>query len=154
MLFLSIFNGMTLWLFWLGWVDPSSSLGYGMFILGFWVLAALAMVVLISKKYLRIHSFLDKIGIFLSTPILYLSAIWISFGLNNETVVDYVVERGDSYLKQSTVSSKNGLQLKRIEYYTSSDGVSWIKDSTWLYLSELGDTIKRVKFKDGVEVAR
>jgi len=50
---------------------------------------------------------------------------------------------------------------KRIEYYKSIDTLgsknvlendAWVKDSTWVYLSKTGDTIKKINYKNNMEV--
>jgi antitoxin component YwqK of YwqJK toxin-antitoxin module len=76
---------------------------------------------------------------------------------NNEKIdsISYFDINGNKY-KVVTFKDKN-TGSKRIEYYKSTDTSDakenvWLRDSTWIYLSEAGDTIKKVKYKDGIEV--
>jgi uncharacterized membrane protein YobD (UPF0266 family) len=48
--------------------DPSSSLGYGFFIVGFWVIAAIVLMTFLRSSFIRPKSILQKIGVFTATP--------------------------------------------------------------------------------------
>ena len=64
-------------LFLQGKKDPSSSLGIGFLIVGFWSVAIIALLFLMSKKIIVPRTVLDKIGIIAATPVPSLIAVGI-----------------------------------------------------------------------------
>ena len=62
--------------------DPSSSLGYGFFILIFWVIAGVLLAVFLFRNILQPSSVLDYIGIFMATPIMTMIVIGFLVGIN------------------------------------------------------------------------
>jgi hypothetical protein len=60
--------------------------------------------------------------------------------------------------KVVTFEFKNTSKNKRVEFYRSAYPYSnsqvdkWVKDSTWIYFSESGDTLRKVAYKNDVEV--
>jgi heme exporter protein D len=80
-LFNIIFYAITLTLYYQGKQDPSSSLEYAFFIIGFWVVALVTLLILLAKKILQPKTILDKIGIVTATPILCLIAVQLFIAL-------------------------------------------------------------------------
>jgi glucan phosphoethanolaminetransferase (alkaline phosphatase superfamily) len=152
-----IYYAVTIGLVKIGMDDPSSSLGYGYFIIIFWIIAAVLLVFLLVKKILRPKTVFEKVGVFAATPLLSIILLSIFVALNkNESSDFYFYQNGYQYKRITFYRDKN-TNGKRIEYYKGTDPDNakanvWIKDSTWVYLSEAGDTIKSVKYKDGIEV--
>ncbi len=69
LLFNAIYYAITLWFIFLGRQDASSSLGYGFFILIFWIAAGTTLLYLLIRRKLEANSILDKIGVITATPI-------------------------------------------------------------------------------------
>lgn len=151
-----IYYAITLLLVSLGRDDASSSLGYGFFIVGFWVISAVVLMFFLIRKSFYPTSFLEKIGIFTATPVLSIVAVWLILTFKEEVGSERYFNKGDYRYKVRTINYKEGSRVKRIEYYRnridaiSTDG-AWIPDSTWVYFSEEGDTLRRVKYRNGVE---
>src|SRR5688572_29510563 len=59
--------------------DQSSSLGYGIMIIIFWIAAGITLAVLMGSKKIEVKTFLDKILVVCSTPIPLLLVISIIF---------------------------------------------------------------------------
>jgi hypothetical protein len=83
LIFNVIYYAVTLYFIKLGRDDASASLGYGYFIMGFWIVAAVVLVLLLITKLIRPKSILEKIGIFTATPVLMLTAIWLMVSFRN-----------------------------------------------------------------------
>lgn len=141
--------------------DPSSSLGYGFLILGFWAVASIVLVVLIMKKIIVPKTLLDKIGIFTATPIVCLLAVALLTTFNETPASEWYFDKNMHRYKVNTYIYNSGNQ-KRIEYYKSVNTVDvkdpfaniekWVKDSTWIYFSKSDDTSKVVHYKEGIQV--
>jgi hypothetical protein len=154
-LFNVIYYSITLWFILLGRQDASSSLGYGFFIIIFWIAAGVALLFLLIRRKLEANSIFDKIGIIIATPIpsIIIVAIIVSTRENYGSESHFQVN-GENY-KEVVVQYESGA-TKRLEFYKSKAHTTtdeWVKDSTWIYFSEKGDTLMRVKFKNNVEVA-
>ncbi len=132
--------------------DPSSSLGYGYFIIVFWVIAAIALILLLIRKVIHPKSVLEKIGVFTATPILSLVVIGLIFSLKEKESSEWYFNKGDYRYKVKTFNYKETSNIKRVEYYRSQDASTWLKDSTWIYFSESGDTLKKVKYRNDIEI--
>ena len=141
--------------------DPSSSLGYGFFILIFWIVAVIALIVLLNNKTIHPKSVLDKIGIVTATPVLTIAVITIMSSFKDNVGSEWYFNKNNYRYKVITYNYAEPSTVKRIEYYRSADTLNstgtlinelWIKDSTWVYLNEAGDTIKKVKYKNDVEI--
>lgn len=154
LIFNIIYYAVTLFFIKLGRDDASSSLGYGFFIIGFWVIAAIVLAFFLIKRTIQPKSLLDKIGIFTATPVLSIVAIWLILSLQENEGSEYQFSKDGYRYKVLTFHHKETPKVKRIEYYRSKDAVNgaWVKDSTWLYFSESGDTLKRVMYKNGIEI--
>jgi glucan phosphoethanolaminetransferase (alkaline phosphatase superfamily) len=157
LLFNFIYYTIIIGLIRLGADDSSSSLGYGYFIIIFWIIAAVLLVFLLVKKIIHPKSVFEKIGIFTATPLLSLIgfAIIVAFKENASSEWDFN-KNGNRY-KVLTFDKDKNTGGKRIEYYRNIDTSStkedvWVRDSIWIYLSKTGDTIKKVKYKGGIEV--
>jgi len=70
-----IYYAVTLGLVGLGREDPSSSLGYGIMIVVFWIVALVFLIVSLRTKFLAPKSFIQKAGIFTLTPVLFLIVV-------------------------------------------------------------------------------
>jgi hypothetical protein len=144
----------------LGKKDASSSLGYGIFLTGFWIVAAVILFFLLAKKNIRPKSTLDKIGVFIANPLLIIMLVTI-FRTSSEKTgsVFFFIKDGKSY-KAKYVYYDNQ-QIKRIEFYRNFDQMNgaeqlanenWRKDSTWVYFSTTGDTAKKVRYENDIEI--
>lgn len=147
LIFNVIYYGVTLLLIKLGRDDASSSLGYGFFIIAFWVIAAIGLAVLIIRKSLRPKSIIEKIGIFTATPVLSILAISLILAFKEDIASERYFNEGSYRYKVRTINYKETAKIKRIEFYrnkvnaTAADD-GWEKDSTWVYFSEAGDTVR------------
>lgn len=157
-LFNVIYYFLTVILILLGRNDPGSSLGYGYFIIVLWIIAGALLAILLFKKTIRPRSIADKMGVFLATPVL--SIVCFSIFFHEGTRSEWYFDRDNYQWKQITVNYESSGE-KRIEYFrsahqiASSDapiGKDWVKDSTWVYLSGKGDTVKKVTYKNNTEV--
>lgn len=157
-LFNVIYYSGFLFLIKLGRDDPSSSLGYGYFIVAFWIISIIVLAVLLLKQIVLFDTVLNKIGILTATPILSLLFIGIILLIHERSSEAYF-NKGNYRYKEVTIEDKE-TEGRRIEYYRSKDTLStnnifneeWLKDSTWLYLSQTGDTIKKVTYKNNIEI--
>jgi len=131
---------------------PSSSLGYGYFVFVFWIVAAITLVLLLISKIIRPESILQKIGIFTATPALTFLVIALLFSMQERTESEWYFDKQGYRHRVKTFAYKRTSKIKRIEYYRSQDKTTWVRDSTWLYFSESGDTLKRIKYKNDIEI--
>lgn len=145
LIFNIVYYAITLSFVFLGREDPSSSLGYGYFIIVFWVIAGIALFLFLLKKFIWPKSFFDKVGLFTATPILSMVAVFLILTLSDRESSEWYFNRGDSRYKVKTVYYNSGSNVKRIEYYRNVNE-EWLKDSTWIYFSQTGDTIKKVRY--------
>lgn len=148
-----VYYAVTLIFINLGRDDASSSLGYGFFIVGFWLASAVVIVFFLINKIIQPKSILDKVGVFMATPVLSIVAICLILFFQKEESSEYHFNKDGYRYKAVTVHHKGTSNVKRIEYYRSkgTNNESWLKDSTWVYFSESGDTLKSVIFKDDME---
>lgn len=156
-----IYYAVIIALFGLGRKDPSSSLGYGFIIIIIWVLAAVILGLLLFRKIIRPTSTLDKIGVFTATPILTIVFIMLSSSFREDVSSEWHFSKNNYRYKVITVEHDRTFGGRRFEYYRSADTLNpkdtsletvWVKDSTWIYLSKTGDTVKKVKYSNSVEV--
>jgi hypothetical protein len=154
LLFNLVFYTVTLLFFAAGEADPSSSLGYGLFIGMFWIAAAIVLIAFLVTKRLRAKTIADKIGVVTATPVLCLIFLAIHFAVSPTDVSEYIFTSNN--YKHKIIESETNAGARIISYYKSArpaDSVSglyetWLKDSVWLYISRNGDTIKKVRYKD------
>jgi hypothetical protein len=148
-----VYYAVTLYLVNLGREDASASLGYGFFIVGFWIIAAIVLVFFRVKKFILPKSILERIGVFTATPVLSFAAIGLMISVQEKASSEYHFNKDGSRYKALTFQYKNTVNVERIEYYRSQDGANaaWVKDSTWLYFSEAGDTLKKIRYKNDRE---
>lgn len=137
------------------------ALGYMILLMIFWGVAMIFLIILLATKAITLKSAMDKIGVFLATPvisIMFVIFFFPSLGAGPLCKEAYFEQNNRRYLKK--ICDNNG-RGKIIEYYLSFDSVSnetnrstevILKDSTWVYLSQNGDTIKTIKYKNDVEV--
>lgn len=141
--------------------DPSSSLGYGYFIIIFWAAAMITLIILLIRKTIQPKSVLDKVGIFTVTPVLSIVFITFMLAFKEKVSSEWYFTKENYRYKVVTYDYHGSSVIKRIEYYKSGNTLDsnrtlandlWLKDSTWIYLSKVGDTIKKVRYKDNLEV--
>jgi hypothetical protein len=154
-----IFYFITLFFYYQARQDPSTSLGYGLLIMGFWIIMFLILLVGLLTKKIRPVSIGDKIGIFTATPVICLVIMYILWG-NQDIKSEYYTSKDGHHYKIVTFSYQNSQATKRIEYYRSADTISldepfpdkeqWLEDSVWLCFSEKGDTTGRIHYRNGV----
>lgn len=144
-----------------GWNDQSSSLGYGFLIVIFWAVAAVVLAVLWNRKVIRPKSIADKIGIFAATPVLMIVVVSLIVGLGERVSSEEQFNVGQYRYKQLNYGNPGTSSARRVEFYKSTDMVntkgdlendSWVKDSVWIYFSAEGDTIRKVKYRNGVKI--
>ncbi len=137
------------------------ALGYMILLMIFWGVAMIFLIILLATKAINLRSAMDKVGVFLATPVI--SIVFLVFFSPSQGVEPlckevYFEQNNRRYLKKTCENNGRG---KIIEYYLSFDSVSnetnrsievILKDSTWVYLSQNGDTVKTVKYKNDVEV--
>ncbi|MDH7459700.1 hypothetical protein QEG73_00375 [Chitinophagaceae bacterium 26-R-25] len=162
LLFNIIFYAITLTFYYKGKQDPSSSLGYGFIIIGFWGIALVALIFLLTKKVIQPKTILDKISIVTATPLLCVVAVGLIMTFNDTATSEWYFNKGNHRYKVLTFDYRETGSRKRIEYYKSSETVNvndpfvnidkWVKDSTWVYFSKSGDTTKTIKYKDDLQI--
>lgn len=140
----------------LGRDDASSSLGYGISVVSFWVFSAILLASFLIKGIFQARSILDKIGVFTATPILPIVTIWLMVGIKEDIASEWYFNKGDYRYKVRTVNYKGTSDIKRIEFYRSrpfsGSENAWVRDSTWTYFSEAGDTIKTECYRNGIKI--
>ncbi len=156
------FYFITFVFYYLGKQDPSSSLGYGFFMIGFWTVALLTLILLLAKKVIQPKTILDKIGIITATPVLCVIAVGTIMTFNNTAESEWYYEKDQRRYKVIKFNYSGTENLKKIEYYKSVDTVNskdpfdnidkWVRDSSWVYFSKIGDTVKIVKYKDDKQI--
>jgi hypothetical protein len=157
-LFNIIYYSVFLFFIKLGRDDPSSSLGYGYFIVAFWIMSIIVLAILLLKQIILFDTVLNKIGILTATPVLPVFFVG-SILLSHERSSEAYFNKSNYRYKEVTIEDRE-TEGRRIEYYRSKDTLSpniitneeWLKDSTWLYLSQTGDTIKKATYKNNIEV--
>lgn len=162
LLFNIIFYGITLTFYYQGKQDPSSSLGYGFLIVGFWGVALVTLIIFLIKKVIQPKTILDKIGIVTATPILCIVAVELTMTFNDSASSEWYFDKDHYRYKELTYDYRETGKRKRIEYYKSNDTVNisdpfsnvdkWLKDSTWIYYSKTGDTTKIVKYRNDQQI--
>lgn len=163
LIFNLVFYAVTLSFYVKGRQDPSSSLGYGFFVYGFWGVALVILLILMTKKIIQPKTILDKIGIVTATPLLCIFLVGLSITLNDSPISEGYFEKGNYRYKVLNYEYRATGNRKRIEYYKNSEPVNgnypaanfeeWVKDSTWIYFSKSGDTMKIVKYNDGLLIS-
>ena len=162
LLFNVIFYAITLIFYYQGKQDPSSSLGYGFFIVGFWAVALVALIIFLAKKVIQPKTILDKIGIVTATPILCFVTVGLIMMFNDTAASEWYFDKDNHRYKVNTFNYSGSANPKRIEYYKSIDTLNpknpfanidkWVKDSTWVNFSKSGDTTKIIKYKDDLKI--
>lgn len=161
-LFNIVYYLVTLMLFFQGRSNPSSSLGYGFYILGFWIISGIILAFLVVRKKIIINRLGDKVGLFLATPVIFLLTIVAGLSMTDKIESEwYPYKNGHRYkiitygYKSSSATMRREIyksQETLTEDYTSFNSIKWLRDSTWTYYSETGDTLKIEKFKNDKRV--
>ena len=148
----------TLTFYYQGYSTTTSSLGYGFYILGFWIISGIALTVLVIRNKIPIKKTVDKVGLFLATPIIFLMIIGAGLSMTDQEVSEWYPYKDGHRYKIVTYASRSSRATKRVEIYksqeelrednTSFTTINWLKDSTWIYYSENGDTIKIEKYSN------
>lgn len=132
--FNSVFYFITFAFYYQGKQDPSSSLGCGFFIAGFWVLALLTLILLLAKKVIQPKTIFDKIGIVTATPVLCVIAVGLITTFTDTAASEWYFDKDSHRYKVNTFNYRGTSKQKRIEYYKSLDTVT-PKDSLLLILT-------------------
>ena len=141
--------------------DQSSSLGYGFLIPIFWAAAFFTLIILLATKKIKPTTVLDKIGVVMATPLLSIIIALFTMASVESPASESHFDDGNHRYKVVKFDFRASGRTKRIEYYKGIDTISpnnifpdekWMKDSTWVYFSESGDTLKTVRYRDDVEV--
>lgn len=147
----------TLTFYFQGRLDPSSSLGYGFYVLGFWMLSLIVLIILITRGKISVNNIWDKIGVLLATPILFLGVITVGFALTDQVDSEWYPYKDGYRYKIVSYSDRSTRLRTRTEIYKSemtmgesntntNFDIKWLRDSTWIYYSDKGDTIKIEKY--------
>src|SRR5664279_2567155 len=112
--------------------DPSSSLGYGFFIIGFWAVALLTLIILLTKKAIQPKTILDKIGIVTATPVLCVVTVGLIMTFIDTAASEWYFDKDHHHYKVNTFNYSGTANPKRIEYYKSAD-------TCLLYTSDAAD---------------
>jgi hypothetical protein len=152
----------TLTLYFQGRFDPSSSLGYGFYILGFWIISGIILVFLVVRKKIVINRLGDKVGLFLATPVIFLLTIVTGLSMTDKVESEWYPYKNGHRYKIVTYGYKSSKATMRKEIYksqetltkdnTSFNSIKWLRDSTWTYYSEEGDTLKIEKYSNDKRV--
>lgn len=122
------------------------------------MIAAALLLFLLVKKIIHPKSIIEKIGVFTATPLLSIVAFAIILARKENVSSEGIFSKNGNRYKVLIIDKDKNTGGKRIEYYRSIDTPGakeedvWVKDSTWVYLSKTGDTIKTMRYKDGIEV--
>lgn len=138
--------------------DQSSSLGYALMFPIFWLIAGIVLGILFWRKKIIIGSWLDKILVFCSTPILVLTVIASKFLLSDNLITSsYEFNKNGHRHREIKYQYSSGGQTQRIEYYISKDEVSetnpfpssdiWLKDSIWIFYNRDGSVDKKEDYR-------
>src|SRR5689334_17156716 len=114
LLFNFIYYAVIIGLILSGIKDPSSSLGYGYFIIIFWIISAVLLVFFLIRKIIWPQSLLQKIGVFTATPVLSIVVVMIFTAFRENVSSTWVFNKNGKRYKQQTIEYASG---KRIEYY-------------------------------------
>lgn len=81
---------------------------------------------------------------------------------NDTAASEWYFDKDNHRYKVNTFNYSGTANPKRIEYYKSGDTVNtkdpfanvdkWVKDSTWIYFSNSGDTAKIVRYKNDLQI--
>lgn len=140
--------------------DPSASLGIGFAFMFIFILFPVIQFILWLVKIIRVRTILDKIGMLTATPlipiIVFSVAARIYAGKAASSTYEY--NANDHRHRVERYSFYKTRNTRKIEFYKSVDTVSetspfpetdeWVRDSTWLYFSESGDTIRKEIYKN------
>ncbi len=136
----------------------SVSLGYGIYIGIFLIIAAVALAILVLVGKINLKSAWNKIGLFFSTPIPYwiLFKLWIALPMNETPSSTWGQNVNGKRIKEVHYTYFNH-ENKRIEYSTSVDTVTneqpfpaseiYLLDSI-LYYNRNGELIKTEIYKN------
>jgi hypothetical protein len=147
----------TLTFYYQGHLDPSSSLGYGFYILGFWIVSGITLIYLIIKNKIQVKNNWDKLGVFIGTPIIFILTVLVGLSMTDK-VGSVWYQNKDGYRYQFVTYSYKSMKTMRTEIYKSQESITkdnvsynsikWLRDSTWVYFSETGDTLKIEKYRN------
>lgn len=142
-------------------LQPEFDLGWAIIISGFWFVWLLLLIFLRIINAVPTPTTLEKIGFFTAMPVLASIGVLVYISCNIKsgelTCSSWLYEQ-DGYEYMGVNICESGFaQFKRTEFYKhyivhGRDEEHWVKDGTWLYFSASGDTIRRVTYKDDVEI--
>lgn len=96
----------------LGQKDPSSSLGYGYFIMIFWIISAVVLLFLLKKRIIQPRSVLDWIGVVAATPLLCIVIVMIILSRDPDAKRDF---NGNNYYYEENTKVKDITAIDSIE---------------------------------------
>jgi len=139
--------------------DPSISLGIGIYIAIFWAIALIVLAVLVTKKIIWPRSAGELIGVVFATPAPCIIALTIYLSVRDTPVMVYYPYKDHYQYKVESFDDRNG--GSHVEYHRSADTTgegsfwngAWVKDSVWVYLSPGRDTVKKMRYRNGVFVS-
>jgi hypothetical protein len=148
--------------FFQGRSQPSSSLGYGFFVLGFWIISGVALIILIAKNWIPTNGIWNKVGVFLATPCVCLLMIGIMVLVADQVGSESHFSKNGYRYRVVRYQYGSSETVKRIEIYrsegrlpiesTSTFVARWLRDSTWTYYSKAGDTIRVEKYSNDKKI--
>jgi hypothetical protein len=138
--------------------DQSATLGYIFIFPVFWIIAAIALILLFKFKKVNISSWRDSILVFFSTPvpvIIFLVIKTTSFDGPVLSNLEYIKDR--HLHKEIKYEYSVGDKIRRVEYYISQDIINdstpmpshpvWLKDSIWIYYKKDGTIEKKEDYR-------
>jgi hypothetical protein len=135
--------------------DQSASLELAYMLLAFWIIGAVALILLFWLKKATVTTIWDGFLVFLSSPIpaflFFLLLRQMSPDVPNSTT-EY---NKNGYRHREVHYNYPSGKPQRVEYYISQDSIStsgsfppndvWVKDSTWIYYNKDGSIKKTIK---------
>ncbi|HAD80459.1 hypothetical protein [Empedobacter falsenii] len=128
--------------------NQSASLEYALIIFPiFWIISGIILYLLARKKIIDFKGIINKILLFLSTPLALLLFQYIFIQL---TDAKYVVssreyDNGNNRYQEVIYDYEVAVQTQRKEFYILNGG--WNKDSIWIYYNKDGSIEKTVDYR-------
>ena len=119
----------------LGRDDASSSLGYGFFIISFWIVAAVVLIFFLVRKIIDPNTVWERIGIITATPVLSIITVWLILSFNEQSS-EWTFNKGVYLYLQRRVYFHGTSKIKKIEYYRidANSTESWGTNGlVWIY---------------------
>ena len=121
-------------------------------------MSAAILVLMVVRKKVPTKGVWNNIGLFLATPVIFFLAIGIGINITDKVESEWHFDKNGYRFKVVSFAYRPSGRTMRREIYRSQEMVSegnfdfrsitWIRDSTWTYYSETGDTTKIEKYQD------